>query len=519
MTYIPQFVTQPAGINSELSKISVAISRCLQRHSASPNQMETDLDMNSQRVLNLPAAKEPTDPVRLLDMTEYLNGTYKEQLVQDVLQAGGVSLDSKQDTLVSGQNIKTINNQSLLGSGNITISGEGGGGTDDHSILVNRELPDQHPISAITSLQTTLDQKAPTVHSHSIDNVTGLQTTLDQKASTVHSHAIADVTGLQTALDQKAGVSHTQAISTITGLQTALDSKQNTLVSGANIKTVNGNSLLGSGDIVVGAGGGETNTASNLGAGTGVYATKVGADLRFKSLVPGANVTITSDANTVTIASSASGGTSDHSALTNRNIADQHTVAAITGLQAALDGKAGTALATASVDGLMSATDKTKLNGVAVNATANSTDAQLRDRATHTGAQAISTVTGLQTALDAKAGTAVATTTVNGLMSAADKTKLNGVATGATVNATDSQLRDRTTHTGTQAISTVTGLQVALDGKQAIDADLTAIAAVSSTGVLARTGANTWATLADVKEIVVSTTAPTDTTKLWLDIN
>lgn len=37
---------------------------------------------------------------------------------------------SKQDTLVSGQNIKTINNQSILGPGNITISGGGGGGTD-----------------------------------------------------------------------------------------------------------------------------------------------------------------------------------------------------------------------------------------------------------------------------------------------------------------------------------------------------------------------------------------------------
>jgi len=45
------------------------------------------------------------------------------------------------------------------------------------------------------------------------------------------------------------------------------------------------------------------------------------------------------------------------------------------------------------------------------------------------------------------------------------KTKLDGIATGATANATDAQLRDRTTHTGTQAISTVTGLQTALDGK------------------------------------------------------
>lgn len=34
-------------------------------------------------------------------------------------------IDDKQDTLVSGTNIKTINNQSLLGSGNIDIQGGG----------------------------------------------------------------------------------------------------------------------------------------------------------------------------------------------------------------------------------------------------------------------------------------------------------------------------------------------------------------------------------------------------------
>ena len=36
---------------------------------------------------------------------------------------------TKQDTLISGTNIKTINHQSLLGSGNITIEGGGGGGS------------------------------------------------------------------------------------------------------------------------------------------------------------------------------------------------------------------------------------------------------------------------------------------------------------------------------------------------------------------------------------------------------
>lgn len=38
------------------------------------------------------------------------------------------------------------------------------------------------------------------------------------------------------------------------------------------------------------------------------------------------------------------------------------------------------------------------------------------------------------------------------------KTKLDGIASGATANATDAQLRDRSTHTGTQPVGTITGL-------------------------------------------------------------
>lgn len=47
-------------------------------------------------------------------------------------------------------------------------------------------------------------------------------------------------------------------------------------------------------------------------------------------------------------------------------------------------------------------TEKTKLGGIATGATANDTDANLRARSSHTGVQAISTVTDLQTTLDAK---------------------------------------------------------------------------------------------------------------------
>ena len=43
----------------------------------------------------------------------------------------------------------------------------------------------------------------------------------------------------------------TWTIAKTSGLQTALDAKQATLVSGTNIKTINGSSVLGSGDLTV----------------------------------------------------------------------------------------------------------------------------------------------------------------------------------------------------------------------------------------------------------------------------
>lgn len=54
--------------------------------------------------------------------------------------------------------------------------------------------------------------------------------------------------------------------------------------------------------------------------------------------------------------------------------------------------------ATTSVAGLQSPTDKTKLDSVQSGATANSTDAQLRDRATHTGTQLSTTISDFSTA-------------------------------------------------------------------------------------------------------------------------
>lgn len=50
---------------------------------------------------------------------------------------------------------------------------------------------------------------------------------------------------------------------------------------------------------------------------------------------------------------------------------------------------------------ILTDTERTKLSGIATGATANDTDANLKNRANHTGSQAISTVTDLQSSLDA----------------------------------------------------------------------------------------------------------------------
>jgi hypothetical protein len=43
-------------------------------------------------------------------------------------------ITGKQDALVSGTNIKTVNGNSLLGAGDLTISGSSGGVTDSQAI-------------------------------------------------------------------------------------------------------------------------------------------------------------------------------------------------------------------------------------------------------------------------------------------------------------------------------------------------------------------------------------------------
>ena len=67
----------------------------------------------------------------------------------------------------------------------------------------------------------------------------------------------------------------------------------------------------------------------------------------------------------------------------------------------------------------------------------------------------------------------------NKYMTSAQDTKLTGIESGATANSSDADLLNRDNHTGSQAISTIVGLQTALDGKVSL-ADLATVATSGS---------------------------------------
>ena len=136
-------------------------------------------------------------------------------------------LNGKQDTLVSGTNIKTVNGESLLGEGNILIKSI----NVDSALSTTSENPVQNKV--ITNKVNTIEQ-----------SITNLSGTIPTKVSDLTNDSGYITNAALTDLATKEEVS----------------AKQDTLVSGTNIKTINGNSILGEGNIVIEGGGGDSPT-------------------------------------------------------------------------------------------------------------------------------------------------------------------------------------------------------------------------------------------------------------------
>lgn len=236
------------------------------------------------------------------DYTDLVNKPIIPVKVSDLENDSGFitieNMSTKQDTLVSGTNIKTINNQSILGSGNITIQG-GSGGTSDYSQLSNK--PSINGVE-LSGNKTNSQLGIPTKTSD-LTNDSGFLTSESEPAfnsSVAKDISSADISNWNDKVDKTSeinqiyGTNNTgeqftrllsagATASTIpirggggvlaVGTPTAdahattkkyvddnLATKQDTLVSGTNIKTINNQSILGSGNITIEGGSGGTTT-------------------------------------------------------------------------------------------------------------------------------------------------------------------------------------------------------------------------------------------------------------------
>lgn len=111
--------------NNIINKIQISG----QSYDVKDSSAATVVELTQQEYDNLPSSAKTSNTLFVItdaeagDLTNYYTKTETNTL-----------LGGKQATLVSGTNIKTINNESLLGSGNIDVQGGGGSVTVDPSL-------------------------------------------------------------------------------------------------------------------------------------------------------------------------------------------------------------------------------------------------------------------------------------------------------------------------------------------------------------------------------------------------
>lgn len=155
---------------------------------------------------------------------------------------------TKQDLLVSGTNIKTINSQSLLGEGNIEIES----GSNIPFLFINSTT---HLSGDFAAVKNAIANKRPFEIYYV--NILGYGDIAAPEVCFVSGENIQATFHFESTT-----ANHTVVQTTITptgvSADTSYHSYQEQLVSGTNIKTINGESILGEGNLEISGSGGTT---------------------------------------------------------------------------------------------------------------------------------------------------------------------------------------------------------------------------------------------------------------------
>lgn len=110
--------TAAVNINANNTAIETAIENTLSRDGTAPNEMLSQLDMNSNRIINLPAANSPTEPARKAEVDAIIAG-HVFAGTPGFIVSDGVNFASR--TLTAGSGI-TITNPTGVGDPTIAVS-------------------------------------------------------------------------------------------------------------------------------------------------------------------------------------------------------------------------------------------------------------------------------------------------------------------------------------------------------------------------------------------------------------
>lgn len=187
--------------------------------------------------------------------TQVATNTSDISIIKTKQEEDGDKIDSldkematKQDLLVSGTNIKTINSQSLLGEGNIEIES----GSNIPFLFINSTA---HLSGDFAAVKNAIANKTPFELYYV--NILGYGDIAAPEVCFVSGENIQATFHFESTT-----ANHTVVQTTITptgvSADTSYHSYQEQLVSGTNIKTINGESILGEGNLEISGSGGTT---------------------------------------------------------------------------------------------------------------------------------------------------------------------------------------------------------------------------------------------------------------------